>query len=1126
MGWKDTSSFRTLLSITALATLIFALGVGEALAQQEVSGVVTDAETQEPLPGVNVIVPGTSEGAVTTSAGQFEIEVPPGTSELQFSFVGYQDKTVEIDGRSTINVVLQPEVEELDEVVVTALGEEQNQRELSYSTVKVEAGEIDQVNEKDFLSSLYGKAPGLQISGNASGGNSNLTIRGAKSLTGSSRPLIVVDGVPLRDSNSGYSTTTWRRQRDYGSPIQDLDPSTIKEVSVLKGARAAALYGAEAANGVILITTKDGSAASDQDGPQVTFTSEADFTRINKTYNFQNQFGSGYDGLVYSGADAEDGFPLVAPSEDMVGEIDCAETPSQCVKGQPQMSGSWGPAYDSQDEVMWWDGQMRPYEAVPNNYYNMFDTPGASLAHTFAISNATETIDYRLSYSRRDRERITHGHQNASHNISLSTKIDLSSSLSANVTANYIKRKQVNPPRRKYNAFTWPRSLKTSLHKENYETENGYYFGWARQQGEFPYWNGAGQNRRGIMRAYYWWNDKNRNERNKDHLIGNVNLRWNPASWVNLEAKAGTDFVYADQLSIRPVRKPPEQTNPNGRYSRNQSITRNNYLEAQARFNYQLTDDVSAETMVGGALQRQFDLFNGAGTDGGLVREGWYSVNNSNKEPNGGTSRGYESTDGVFGSIRLSYRDYLYLDATGRNDWSSTLPPENNSYFYPSVGVSFIFSDALDLSQGTPLTYGKLRANYGIVGRGAARYQANASYRFGSFDGTTTNGFGGTVPPKDLQPEQQKTFEIGLNTAFFSDRLRLDFTYYNERNVDQIVNLDLASSSGANSATVNNGVLVNQGVELTFGATPIQTGDLRWTSTLNLARNWSQIKELATGLEKITHAGIDAQVRIESRVDGEFGAIYAFDHEYSPSGKRIVDGAGYYAKSDSMTKVGNSQPDLTGGFRNSVSYKGFTLSANMDFNIGGDLISMTNYWGKYTGKWKSTLSNRNEELGGIPYYVDDDGNFVRLPSHDADAPGDKEVRHNGIVLDGVKEITNDQGEVVGYEENDQVVPVSYYHLTNFAWRGQGIYANAVKDNSYLKLREVTLSYRLPQSLMSGIPVKNASVTAYGRDLLYLWKAIPNIDPEMSINSSSQLQGFEYMNWPSSRSFGLRVNLTF
>lgn len=1125
-----TTLFRKLLGPALLGRmmvgmvvgmLVLAAGAGDALAQ-EVSGTVTDAQTEEPLPGVNVFVPNTNIGVATGVDGGYTIQVPDDVRRLRFSFVGYQNKTVQIEGRSTVDVVLQPGAEQMEGVVVTGLSEEQDRRSLTYSVSSVEAGDLNEVNSGDLASSLYGKVPGLKISGNASGGNSNLSIRGAKSLTGSSRPLIVVDGVPIRDQNSGYNTAAWSRSRDFGSSFQDIDPSSIKEVSVLKGARAAALYGSEAANGVILITTKDGSSATDE-GAKVTFSSEADFTQIVDTYNFQDQFGAGY-GRFTEGSGTRDGFPLVPPSEEAFGQVDCQATPDECVKGQPQSSGSWGPSYDSQDEVMWWDGQMRAWEAVPNNYYNMFDTPGANLSHNVAISDARESINYRLAYSRRERQQITHGHNNASHNISLSTNVDLTEHLSAGVKANYINRTQVNPPKRKYNAFTWPRSMKTSVHRDNYKTEDGYYFGWAQSQGEFPYWNGAGQSRRGIMKAYYWWNIVDTERRETDHLLGNANVRWTPMEWASLSVKAGTDFVYADFMNRNPVECPPEQCGPNGNYQRNQDLARNNYLEGKAQFDLQLTEDLTAETMVGGSLKRQQDVNNSASVRGGLVRENWYSVNNSDQRPNGSTSRGSESVDGVFGSVQFSFRDYLYLDATGRNDWTSTLPPGNNSYFYPSVGASFIFTQPFNLPSF--VTYGKIRTNYGIVGRGASRYQANATYGFGNFDDATTNSFGGTVPPKNLQPEQQKSFEVGVDLAFISDRIQLKADYYNERNVNQIVDLELASSAGANAATVNNGVMVNEGVELRLRTTPVQTEEFRWNSTLNFARNWNRIEELAAGLEKLTHAGIDAQVRIESRVDGEFGAIYGYDHEYSPDGKRIVDQAGFYAKSDSMTKLGNSQPNFVGGFRNSVSYKGFRLSAHLDFSVGGDIISMTNYWGNYTGKWESTLDGRTEELGGIPYYIDDDGNFVRLESHDASAPGDKEVRHNGIILDGVEEVRNEQGEVTGYEENDQVVPVTDYHVTNYAWRGQGIYANAVKDNSYLKLREVTLGYRFPEVLMSQLPVESGALTVYGRNLAYVWKSVPNIDPEMSISSSEQLQGFEYMNWPTTRSFGVRLNLTF
>lgn len=1080
--------------------ITFGLSALPAFAQSEVSGTVTDAEGGTPLPGVNVVVEGTQVGTITGPDGQYSLQVPAEGEALLFSFVGYQVQRVPIQGRSTVDVALEATISELDEVVVTALGIERQEKSLSYSTAQVDAAELVKVNTPDVATALYGKLPGVSIKQNASGGGINLTIRGARSLTGNSRPLLVVDGIPIRDEDSGYSTVGWVYDRDTGSGLNDLNPEDVQSISVLKGAAAAALYGSEAANGVVLVTTKNGRGLS-QEGLGVEFTSAMDFTSVAQTLNFQNEFGAGAGRYQMSDNNdgtfnlTEDGVPMVTTS-----------------------SYSWGPRMEGQ-EVMWWDGVMRPYSPQPDNYYDLFDM-GVNSTQTIALADATESLRYRLSYTRGDLTRVVPGAEQTENNFSLAADLDLAPQLSTQVKVNYYKKEQYNPPPKLYVAYNFPRSLKTPLLKEYFRTPDGYHIGYARSQGEFSNLAGSTQQ---IMDQLYWRQLADVYDYDTDHLISSITVQYNPVEWINLRVRAGSDLTI-NNLEEKNSSTQPSEVGPTGGYARTKSQSRIVYTEGIATFTQQVTEDLGVEVLAGAAFKRFYLDHAFVGTNGGLVKENWFSQNNSRQNLNESAWRASEGTDGLFGNIRFSYRDYLFLDATGRNDWTSTLPPGNNSYFYPSLGLSFVFSEAFDLP--SYMSYGKVRASYGEVGRGANRYQANKAYSYGQWEGVTTNSFSSTVPPTNLRPERQKSVELGLNLAFFSNRAAFDLSYYNQRNIDLITNLQVAQSSGANAITVNNGLMVNSGIEAQVSLTPVLTDDFSWDATVNFAKNWNRIEELAAGLERLVHTGIDDQIFIESRPGQEFGAIYGYDYRLSPEGERIVDESGIYAKSSELTHQGNILPDWTGGLLNTFRYKNFSLGTTIDLSVGGDIISMTNYWGYSTGKWEETLDGRDESLGGLPYYFDDDGEVIPLSSHDATTPDGQTVYHDGIVLDGVVEVFDEAGEVVGYEQNDQVVPVYDYYLLNYNWRGQGIYPEAVYDNSYVKLRELTLGYTLPESWTARTPLRRMSLSLLGRNLGYLFKNVPNIDPESAISSDPRLQGYEYMTWPVTRSFGFRVNATF
>ena len=610
------------------------------LAQTEVTGTVTDANDEISLPGVNVVVKGTQIGTTTDTDGQYSLEVPESGDTLVFSYVGYDPQEVVLAGQSTIDVALQSSISELNEVVVTALGIERPAKSLSYATAQVNAAEVTKVNTPNVATALYGKMPGVNIKQNASGGGINLTIRGVRSITGNSRPLIVVDGIPIRDEDSGYSTVGWVYDRDTGSGLNNINPEDVESISVLKGAAAAALYGSEAANGVVLIETKSGRGLSGQ-GLGVEFTSATDFTSVAHTLNFQNQYGAGA-GRYSLGESNNGSFNLTEDGVPMV----------------TQSSYSWGPRMEGQ-EVMWWDGVMRPFSPQPDNYYNLFGT-GVNSSNTLAISNATESFRYRFSYTRNDLSPVVPGASNSGNNFSLSADLDVAPQLSTEVNINYYNKEQYNPPPKLYVAYNFPRSLKTSLLKEYYKTEDGYPIGYARSQGEFSNLVGSSAQ---IMDQLYWRQNENVYDYNTDHLIGSLTVKYDMLDWLNLRVRTGTDFV-VNNLEEKNRSTQPADLGPSGSYSFMKDQSRIVYGDGLLTATRQLTNDFGIEAVVGASLKRVRLNYSRIGTNGGLVKENWFSDNNSRNDPSQNTWRAEEATDGVFGNLRLSFRDYLFLDAT------------------------------------------------------------------------------------------------------------------------------------------------------------------------------------------------------------------------------------------------------------------------------------------------------------------------------------------------------------------------------------------------------------------------------------------------------------------------------
>jgi iron complex outermembrane recepter protein len=1093
------------------AVLGTAARVVAAQTEGSIRGTVVSKTDQRPIPDARVFVAGANRMSTTNQSGEYVVSnVPAGTYQVRARVIGYGEATdtvtVTAGEVATANFSLEPKVMALDAVTVTALGIERSKRETPYAMSQVDSADLTKASPLTVQSALYGEVPGLKIQQNASGptGGTNITIRGIKSITGSNRPLIVVDGIPIRDENSGYSDVGWVYDRDLGTGINDINPNDIASVNVLKGAGAAALYGSQAANGVILITTKRGTK---HDGMGMDFSSSSLFDNVAFLPQFQNEYGQGINDLILQTRPNNGEFM-----------IDTATgIPYAAYGGGIGAAHSWGPPMRGQ-MVMWWDGQMRPFTPQPDNYRDLYQA-GQTLENSVAFSNTSDRSRYRLGFTRNDWTGTFPGSRQARNTVTLTGDMQLSDRLRADLSFNYYDKTLTNPPPRVYVAYSFPRSLKADLLKEDYKTAAGYL----ATTGVYPRLHGSEAD---MMRQIFWTGLEDQYQSGQDRMVGSLRLNYAVADWLSLRLQGGTDYT-VNTIESKERTTQPASAGPSGRYEVRRRQDRVLYGDVLLSAQRTLTSSFGLNVQVGAATTRNRTGETAAWTNNGLLTENWFSVNNSVKTPGQYTGRGEDRTDGVFGSATLSFRDYLYLTATGRNDWTSTLPPGRNSYFYPSVGASFVFSDAVRLPH--QISSGKFRVNYAQVGRGAQRYDANKVYSYSTWDdGVVVNSFSTTVPPLDLKPERKDETEFGLEMGFFDERWHLDASFYHQRNVDQIIPLGLAPSSGGTALRVNAGEMTNTGQEVQLSGTSLRKGAFEWSTTLNLSRNRNEIRTLAAGLQGLVLQNFEDNLYVTALIGHPFGEIYGYDFRRAPGGQKIVDQNGFYAKSGTLSLIGNIMPNWLGGLNNSFRYKGVSLSLLFDVRMGGQFASMFDYYALATGRAKETLFGRDQAHGGLPYYIDPAGNYVQLPSHDAVAPGGAIVFHDGIILPGAKETFDASGNVTGYAPNDKVVPVWEYFETNFNWKGQGIYPQIVYNNNYIKLRELTLSFDLPVAWTRHVPARNLRLSLIGRNLFYLYKTVPNVDPESATSTVDFRQGLnDYIGYhPTTRSLGFRITGSF
>lgn len=1011
----------------------------------EVEGTVYSATEGIPLPGVNIVETNTQNGTTTNVDGEFTIRVAGPDASLTVSFVGYQTQVVPIEGRSSITVELQPSLEFLEEVVVTAFGIEREQRALGYSVGTVQGERLAELRETNLANALSGKVAGVVVSNPATGpaGSSRVVIRGNAALEGNNQPLYVVDGVPIDNSNLG-SAGMWGGT-DAGDGIQSISPDDIESMTVLKGPAAAALYGTRAQNGVIVITTKRGGTRPGG-GVGVEFNSNTTFeTPLVDYTDYQTTYGQGVLGRA----------------------------PQSQAEALNFGTSSWGARLDGRDVVQF-DGVARPYSLVSDRLSAFYET-GLTSTNTIALTGGFNETTFRFSGSYLTNDGIVPNSGMDRYNLSLRGSSQFGR-LSADVRANYVREDVTNRPRlsdapgnANYSISILPPNINPEVLAPGNLPDD--------ELAEMPYTESI------FLTNPFWAAERFVNDDQRDRLMGYVLLRYDLTDWLNIQGRTGQDWYTTRGTSITPF---------GTRYAPLGSISEfeNRIMERNSDFmvtaTRRVTPDVSLMANFGGnRLYRRSESLSLNGSEFNIPD--LQTISNTRNQTLG---YGFQehAINSLFGMTEFGFRDYLYLTLTGRNDWSSTLPPASNSFFYPSVALSFVASDAFTMPE--IFSFARLRASWAEVGGDTSPYRLGLTYRLLS---VTHGGIPlGTVaqtaiPLAGLQPQSSVGTEAGVDVRFFDNRFGIDFTYYDQSTTNQILATTVPSSSGFSSKIINAGEMTNEGIELLLTSTPVRTSDFSWEFDVNYARNNNEVVELFGEVERLELAQSRSQTAwIVAEVGEPYGAIRGWAYERDDQGRIVVGDDGLPVRGELMI-LGNGTPDWTAGIMNTLRYRNLMLSALIDVNWGGDIFSGTNAVAYSAGLHQNTLAGREEcEAAGWP----EDGCWVPPNTVRAD----------------------------GSENTIEVLPSAY-----FGRIGGQIAEEFIYDASYVKLRELQLSYRLPQSWLRNSPIRLATASIVARNLALLYSDVPNVDPESNY-SNTNAQGLELAGVPQTRSIG--VNLSF
>lgn len=1043
---KTVSMMLLLSALAGGVTYAFPATAGVNIVQQEskCTGTVKD-KVGEPIIGASVLVKGTTNGTITDLDGNFDIQNVPQGAIIQISYIGYTTQEIKFAGQP-INVELIEDNQTLDEVVVTALGIKREKKALGYSMSEVKGASLTQTRDANVANALAGKVAGLQIKQNGTGvgGSSRIIIRGNNSMSGNNQPLVVVDGVPI-DNFSGGTDDYWGNGNlDKGSGISDISPDDIESMSVLKGPAAAALYGSRAGNGVVMITTKKGTKNK---GAGITYNTNFTFENPMQTPEFQNVYGQG--GWV----DGKDGAP-------------------GSYQFDANKNGSWGPKMDGSMKDMAL-GKFA-YAARDNDLYSDFLQTGTSWTNSLDISKATDDITLRAGVTRLDNRGVVPNSGLERTSINLRSTAKLANWVSLDMKVNYVNQKTKNriklagdPDNIFLNYLMMPRSVAfsdySSYAADNYKRADGSPAGWKTDHAtnaENLYWNAT----------------RNTNEDKKDRFIGFAALDFTITNWLTLKLRSGMDNYNINYESVRGTGNPYWETNGSMSTSKETFKEINSDFLATAKGNWNKFGIVG--TFGGNIMYRSWST-TGANSGEFIIPE-FHAI--ANGKTHGGTYEKHrKQINSLYATASMSWDDYLYLDLTARNDWSSTLPKDNYSYFYPSVGVSWIFTQMLSKmgKELGPLTFGKIRASWAQVGNDTDPYMLRDYYgmdyniKTGVF---TVNRKDYMINP-DLKNETIESWEIGLELKGFDNRVGLDIAYYKKNAKDQIMKIDVPSSTGYKQKMINAGNIENSGIEIALTATPVRTKNFTWDTQLNWSKNNNKVVSLTedTKEQLLSDASVTF-LNIVAHEGGSFGDIYGTGYQRDEKGNIIVDDKGQPMGTSDKVLLGNNQPDWLAGWSNTLTYKNWTLSFLVDMRKGGDVYMGSIKAGNTNGTLKESLYGRD----GIVF------------------PG---VTEDGVV--NTKEIRGDQ-----------------------YWAALGGITEAwMYDATNIRLRELSIGYSFPKSILRKTPFTALRLSFVGRNLWMIKSHTKGFDPEAGYTSGNA-QGIEFGSMPTMRSLGFNLGVSF
>ncbi|WP_374552309.1 SusC/RagA family TonB-linked outer membrane protein [Flavobacterium sp.] len=1063
------------LFVVLLAQITFAQ-------ERTVSGIVSD-NTGMPLPGVNVLVKGANKGTQTDFDGKYSIKANNGET-LVFTFVGMKSQEAVVSSNS-INIKMKDNSVELEGVVVTALGVKREKKSLGYATQEVKGSDVSDTPVTNFADALSGEIAGLDIqsSGNI-GGSSNVVIRGYNSISGSNQALVVIDGTPvLNDTYNSADQRTGRGGYDYGNAAMDINPDDIESINVLKGAAATALYGSRASNGALIITTKKGKK-SEGLGISITSSLTAGSADMETLPKYQNKYGAGY-GPYYD--DPSGYFSYFDFNGDTIDDLVVPFTED----------ASYGAAFDPNLLVYQWTsifpqlpgyGQATPWVAAKHTPNDMFQT-AITTTNSISFGKSTDKGSFRLGFTNKIQEGVVPNSKLKRNTITFSGSHDFSDKLKGSVDFSY-----TNNIGKGRNGTGYDSNNPMQAFRQWFQTNVDIY------QQRDAFFSTGGQNITWNVNSVddlspiytdnvYWVLYKNYQSDSRDRYTGNFTLDQKITKWFSLMGR----FAFDSYSEIREERTDVGSSNVSRYGVTNRKVSEMNY-DLMGNINYDINENLNLNGLIGFNLRVNNLNSLAVATNGGLVTPGLFTLSNS---VNALTSDDYNKVDfskrvdGLYAKLGLGYKGTYYLDATARRDRSSALPKANNTYFYPSVSTSIVFSNLLKKDW---LTFGKIRANYAVVGNDTDPYQVFNTYGIGaSFGGAATASNPAFFNNPNLKSEESKDVELGLEMQFFNNRLGFDLSYYNRKTIDLITPIAVSSGTGATNLWLNGADMENKGLEVVFNAKPIKTENFTWDVKFNYAQNRSEVTRLAEGVEFIQLASVQGGVTLGAALGEPFGVIRGRDFVYDDNGQRIVGTNGYYQRtSTSNNVIGNINPDWTGGLKNTFKYKNLSLGFLIDIQKGGDVFSLDTYYGYATGLYDFTAGN----------------NHLGNPVRDAVADG------GGVILPGVQ--ADGTPNTVVADATTYANPWGYVRTPQAAH---------VYDASFVKLREVSLTYNFSDRIAKSLYMQNLSLSVIGRNLWIIHKNVPYADPEAGL-SAGNIQGYQSGVYPAVKEIGASLKLEF